>query len=92
MPLTVLPSLEKSWRIYRELVLPKDASEQQVADAKFHFSAGASILFAIVTGALSPGNGVAPSDLDIMVAVTDEMRQFESTFDSEVLRRRSLML
>lgn len=92
MPLTVLPSLEKSWEMFRKIALPDDASQKEVAEARFVFLSGAAVMFHVVTGALSPGDGITQDDLEIMEAVNDELYRFESGFDAEILRRHSLRL
>ena len=66
------------WAGFRKMVVPKDASPQQVTDMRNAFYAGAMHLFHTVLSALSPKKDeITQGDLDAMHSVTQELAEFE---------------
>ena len=81
------PSIEKAWTAYQALVVQPSATEQQIADQRLAFYAGAATLFHGIMRGLSPGEEPSPDDMKMMDMIADEISLFEVTFDGEVLKR-----
>ena len=63
--------LEAQWQVFRAVVIHRQASPTQVEEMRRSFYAGASALFDVVMGMLSPGTEATPADLVKM----DELHQ-----------------
>lgn len=68
--------IEKQWKRYEELCVPRDASTIQVMETKQAFYAGAQFLFSLLTNAVSPGDEVQLEDIVILEEVRLELEAY----------------
>lgn len=57
--------IELGWKAMLTMVMPKDASPQQIADMRMAYYGGAQHLYASIMGILDPGPDTEPTDRDM---------------------------
>lgn len=80
-----MKAIEKGWKSYRTMVIPKDASAVQIEECRRAFYAGAAILWEGMMKALDPNDSDATEgDLSIMASIQAELDEFGQNFDKEI--------
>jgi len=77
--------LERAFEAYRRLLIPDDASAQEVAKERRAFLAGATVLHTTLMRSLSPGPGVSRGDERLMTELIGEMQEFGRALDIDYL-------
>lgn len=73
--------IARGWERYRQMVVPRDASEVQVKETRQAFYAGASVLFTTLVNALEPGQEATDADLRKMNDIQAEIDAFGQELD-----------
>ena len=83
--------IASAWQGFAKMVVPKDASQEQIDDTRRAFYSGAAVLFSIITGEKFfdglPGDGdIEPTgaDLEKMNDLQDEIDAFGAELDQAV--------
>lgn len=67
-------TIQQEWEIFRDMVVPKDAGEAQIADMRNAFYAGAGMMFALVKEATDLPNEDAACA--VLESLTEECVSF----------------
>ena len=72
--------VEAGWVIFRKLVLPKDAPEDQIREMRIAFFAGAQHVFSSIMNVLDPGEEPTEKDMKRMDHLHNELQRFAADF------------
>lgn len=78
--------IQMGWDSYLNLVVPKDASEAQIAETRQAFYSGAAILFEGLIKLLDPGPNVTEADIQRMIDIAAEITAYGQEFDRKILK------
>ena len=81
--------IEPAWESYRDMVVPKDASETQVYECRQAFFAGAASLFYGILLALDEDSDPTEADIQRMDDVKTELDEFGQGLDLRYLEPMS---
>lgn len=68
--------IERTWQVFRDHVIPRDAPDIQVRSCRMAFFGGATSLYSLVIFGLSDGDTIEQSDLNLMQRIDAELREF----------------
>ena len=78
--------IQAGWESYLELIVPKDASETQIAETRQAFFAGACVLFEGILKTLDPGPIETEADIQRMQNIGAEIIAFGQELDKKILK------
>lgn len=71
--------IESGFNVLRELMIPSNASEEQVTDMRIAYMAGAQHLWGSIMISLDPGTKETPGDLERMDKIHAELESWRQT-------------
>ena len=66
----------EQWNTFAQAVLPRDCSDVQRKEMRRAFYAGAHMIFCMLTGSVSAGDGVEPEDITLLKDLNAECEDF----------------
>ena len=78
--------IQKGWAGYLKLVVPKDASEVQIAETRQAFFSGACVLFESILQTLNPGPIETEEDMQRMRDIGHEIAAFGQELDKRIFK------
>jgi len=78
--------IQLGWDSYLDLVVPKGASDVQIAETRQAFFSGAAVLFEGIMRMLDPGLEETDADMQRMTDIQNEITAFGQELDKRILK------
>ena len=76
--------IERGWKSYRSMVVPKNASKRQGVETRQAFYGGAAVLMASIMLCIDPGEDPTDTDLTRMANIQAELDAFGQELDKQL--------
>jgi hypothetical protein len=79
--------LEDGWKVFESKVIHPEAKQWQRNSMRAAFYAGAAVVFTTLERGVSDGDTITEEDMNLMVDIDAELRQFRDELDAAAARR-----